>query len=174
VTVYTTLSDYRNKHNVNILWYKSSCNCLDQTVMRVDESWWKLPRSVAFDRQLSLILVHSRRLWTGSNFDESSCYARGNIQSTLVQLLFSFDRGMRVEKTLMQTLNSHQLSFSFELPHERLSLETSKFLNKSNEIYDNLRRFKTLWCNIQNTIRYMMIKYARGPNSRGESKSTSE
>ena len=32
-----------------------------------------------------------------------------NIQLTLMQLLFSFDRGMRVEKTLMQTLAS-QLS----------------------------------------------------------------
>ena len=42
----------------------------------------------------------------------------------------------------MQTLNSHQLSFSFELPHEGLSLETSKFLNKSNEIYDNLSDLK--------------------------------
>jgi hypothetical protein len=30
-----------------------------------------------------------------------------SISSTLMQLLFSFDRGMRVEKTLMQTLASH-------------------------------------------------------------------
>ena len=37
----------------------------------------------------------------------------GNIQSTFMQLLFSFDRGMRVEKTLMQTLAS-QLSFPFD------------------------------------------------------------
>ena len=34
----------------------------------------------------------------------------GNNQSTLMQLLFSFDRGMGVEKTLMQTLVSQQLS----------------------------------------------------------------
>ena len=31
-----------------------------------------------------------------------------------MQLLSSFDRGMRVEKTLTQTLVSHQLSSSFE------------------------------------------------------------
>ena len=29
------------------------------------------------------------------------------LSSTLMQLLFSFDRGMRVEKALMQTLTSH-------------------------------------------------------------------
>ena len=34
------------------------------------------------------------------------------LSSTLVQLLFSFDRDMRVEKTLMQTLAS-QLSSTF-------------------------------------------------------------
>jgi hypothetical protein len=37
----------------------------------------------------------------------------GNLQSTRMQLLFSFDRDMRVEKTLMQTLASH-LSFSID------------------------------------------------------------
>jgi hypothetical protein len=36
------------------------------------------------------------------------------LSSTLMQLLFSFDRGMTVEKTLMQTLAS-QLSLSFDL-----------------------------------------------------------
>ena len=42
------------------------------------------------------------------------------LSSTLVQLLFSFDRGMRVEKTLVQTLASQlsstlmQLLFSFD------------------------------------------------------------
>jgi hypothetical protein len=35
------------------------------------------------------------------------------LSSTLMQLLFSFDRGMRVEKTLVQTL-ACQLSFSFD------------------------------------------------------------
>ena len=35
------------------------------------------------------------------------------LSSTLMQLLFSFDRGMRVEETLMQTLAS-QLLFSFD------------------------------------------------------------
>jgi hypothetical protein len=34
--------------------------------------------------------------------DESFRCMRGNIQSTLMQLLFSFDRGMKVVKTLMQ------------------------------------------------------------------------
>jgi hypothetical protein len=33
---------------------------------------------------------------------------------TLMQLLFSLDCGMRVAKTLMQTLASHQLSSSFD------------------------------------------------------------
>ena len=52
--------------------------------------------------------------------DESFGHARGNIQSTLMQLLFSFDRGRRVEKILMQTLASQlsstlmQLLFSFD------------------------------------------------------------
>jgi hypothetical protein len=57
-------------------------------------------------------LVHSHQLWTGSNFNELMrvfAIARGNFQSTLMQLLFSFDRGFRVEKTLMHTLAS-QLS----------------------------------------------------------------
>jgi hypothetical protein len=36
-----------------------------------------------------------------------------NIQWILMQLLFLFDRGMIVEKTLMQTLAS-QLSFPFD------------------------------------------------------------
>ena len=35
------------------------------------------------------------------------------LSSTLMQLLFSFDQRTRVEKTLMQTLNSHQLSCNF-------------------------------------------------------------
>jgi hypothetical protein len=35
------------------------------------------------------------------------------LSSTLMQLLFSFDRGMRVEKTLMQTL-ACELSSSFD------------------------------------------------------------
>jgi hypothetical protein len=80
-----------------------------------DESWWELQLSLAF---------HSSTLINfelhGSNIDESFCYTRGNIQSTLTQLLFSFDQGMRVEKTLMQTLASQlsstliQLLFSFD------------------------------------------------------------
>ena len=36
------------------------------------------------------------------------------LSSTLMQPLFSFNRGMRVEKTLMQTLASQQLSFLFD------------------------------------------------------------
>jgi hypothetical protein len=136
-----------NKHSVNILWCKSSCKAsIKRELMRVDENCDARSHLTANSHWFSCTLVNF-----GPNFDESFRYARGNIQSTLMQLLFSFDRDTRVEKTLMQTLNSHQLSFSFELPHEGLSVETSKFLNKSNEIYDNLRRFKTLWCNIQNT-----------------------
>ena len=39
--------------------------------MKVDESWRELQLSPAFDRQLSCILINSRRLSTGSNSDES-------------------------------------------------------------------------------------------------------
>jgi hypothetical protein len=41
--------------------------------------------------------------------DESFRYARGNIQSTLMQLLFSFERDARVEKTLMGLTFASQL-----------------------------------------------------------------
>ena len=50
---------------------------------------------------LSSTLMNSLQFWTGSNFDECFRYACSNSRrSTLMQLLFSFDRGMRVEKTL--------------------------------------------------------------------------
>jgi hypothetical protein len=59
--------------------------------------------------------VKRGRLWAGSNFDESSwkfsltAIISSQLSSTLMQLLFSLDQGMRVEKTLIQTLAS-QLS----------------------------------------------------------------
>jgi hypothetical protein len=47
-------------------------------------------------------------------------YARGDMQSSLMQLLFPFDRSTRVDETLMQTLASQlsstlmQLLFPFD------------------------------------------------------------
>ena len=55
--------------------------------------WWERGRCTLINFELVQILISFR-------------YARGNIQSILMQLLFSFDRGMKVEKTLMQTLDS--------------------------------------------------------------------
>ena len=56
--------------------------------------------------------------------DECYRYARGNIKSTLVQLFFSFHRGMRVEKTPVQTLAS-QLSSTLTRLTRVLSSKTS-------------------------------------------------
>jgi hypothetical protein len=94
--------------------------------------FWNPGSIPAFDRQFSSTLIDFELVQILMRVDESFRYVRGNIQSTLMQLLFSFDRGMRVEKTLMQTscfsdstlmqtlasqiscklslLNSHQLS----------------------------------------------------------------
>jgi hypothetical protein len=47
--------------------------------------------------------LRAHQLWAASNFDEISWdfrHAHGNILSTLMQLLFSFNRGMRMRKTL--------------------------------------------------------------------------
>jgi hypothetical protein len=73
------------------------------------------------------------------------------LSSTLMQLLFSFDRGMRVEETLMQTLASQlsstlmQLLFSFDrgMRVEKTLMQTLAFqllstlqgLTKSNLTY---------------------------------------
>ena len=43
--------------------------------------------------------------------------------STLMQLLFSFDQGMRVQKTLIRTLPS-QLSSTFKSEHKNWFMET--------------------------------------------------
>jgi hypothetical protein len=66
--------------------------------MRVDEICYSI--SVAFDRQISSTLINFELVQILMRVDERFRYARGNIQSTLVQLSFSFDRGMRVEETL--------------------------------------------------------------------------
>ena len=60
-----------------------------------NESWWL--SSTLIDFELVQILLR---------LDQDFRYARGNIQSTLMQLLFSFDRSTRVEK-LSCKLNSH-------------------------------------------------------------------
>jgi hypothetical protein len=74
--------------------------------MRVDECLDRVLTLINFELVQMLLKVH-----------ESFRYARGNIRSTLMQLLFSFDRAIRVEKTLMQTptFYSHELSPSFHL-----------------------------------------------------------
>jgi hypothetical protein len=67
---------------------------------------------------LSSTLMNSVQFWTGSNFDECFRYAcSSSRQSTLMQLLFSFDRGMRVEKTLA-SLSSR--SYLVKLPRDSL------------------------------------------------------
>jgi hypothetical protein len=77
-----------------------------------DEIWWEF--------FLLSPLIDSRALSStlNSNFDESFhyMYVRDNIQSTLMQ---PFDRGMSVEKTLMQTLAS-QLSCNSRLAKQGL------------------------------------------------------
>ena len=74
-------------------------------------------RSLIDSHQFELVHILTRVYESGFG------YARGNIHSTLInsmQLLFSSDRGTRVEKTLMQTLTSQlsstlmQLLFSFD------------------------------------------------------------
>ena len=70
--------------------------------------------------KLSLLNSHATLVlvWPGheswENSHANSCF------STLMQLLFSFDQGMRVEKTLMQTLAS-QLSWTLILVWPRLN-----------------------------------------------------
>jgi plasmid replication initiation protein len=71
-----------------------------------------------FDRQLSCTLKHFDESWW--EFFETRAIISSQLSSTLMQLLFSFDRGTKVEKTLMQTLASQfsstlmQLLFSFD------------------------------------------------------------
>jgi hypothetical protein len=82
--------------------FQFSCN----TCSRHLTGAWEL-RKLSF--KLSLLNSHATLVlvWPGhENWENSHANSRF---STLMQLLFSFDRGMRIEKTLIQTLAS-QLS----------------------------------------------------------------
>jgi hypothetical protein len=81
------------------------------TTVKEDESWWELQLLLAFGppnlihpQQLSLTLSWSKPL---RGLMRVVWSVTGNIQSTLMQLLFLFDRGMRVEEILIQTLACH-------------------------------------------------------------------
>jgi hypothetical protein len=75
--------------------------------MKVDEMFCDMRAAISSQRSSTLVLV-----WSGHESWENARHANSRF-STLMQLLFSFDLGMRVEKTPMQTL-AYQLSSSFE------------------------------------------------------------
>jgi hypothetical protein len=120
----------------------------------------------------SRLTAKSHQLWTASNFDEFSLRVVISIQllSTLMQLLFSFDRGMRVEKTLMQTLNSHQLLLSFDQSLNSLHAdigvpkENLQCLVKSNWKHSSCVRIRLIW-NYPTTERTKALAYQRWNNT---------
>jgi hypothetical protein len=82
--------------------------------------------------KLSLLNSHATLVlvWPGHESWENS-HANSRF-STLMQLLFSFDRGMRVEKTLMQTLASQlscnscsRLTVAWEMRKQTLASQLS-------------------------------------------------
>jgi hypothetical protein len=93
-------------------WEKSHANSRFSTLMQLLFSFDRGPGARELRKlscKLSLLNSHATLVlvWPGHESWEKS-HANSRF-STLVQLLFSFDRGTRVEKTLMQTLAS-QLS----------------------------------------------------------------
>jgi thymidylate kinase len=82
--------------------------------MRIDDSW-----NSRWLSALSSILIDFEPIQILMSFLYRAVIS-SQLSSTLMQLLFSFDRGTRVEKTLMQTLASQlsstlmQLLFSFD------------------------------------------------------------
>jgi hypothetical protein len=107
-----------------------ACYCSDGSKLNLGQS---STRVATLARVGSPILIDSRALSSTlidfelvqilMRVDKSFCYravTSNQLSSTLMQLLFSFDQGMRVEKTLVQTLASQlsstlmQLLFSFD------------------------------------------------------------
>jgi hypothetical protein len=97
-------------------YHQLSCNsCSPLSLTRARENSHANSRfSTLINSHATLVLLC---LWPGQEKTLMQTLA-SQLSSTLMQLLFSFDRGMRVEKTLMQTLASQlstimQLLFSF-------------------------------------------------------------
>jgi hypothetical protein len=128
---------------------------------------WELQLSFVFDHKLLSTLINFELVQTLMRVDESLRYRAvisSQLSSTLMQLLFSFDRGMRAEKrqkTLVQNLAS-QLSSTFILIYNIQSTvinfhATLGLVWPGHESWENSRancRFSTLILvyNIQSTL----------------------
>ena len=94
------------------------CTLVDfefQILMRVDERF-RCARAL-ISSQLSSTLMQLLFSFDRSTRAEKTLIQTlvSQLSSTFIQLLFSFDRGMKVEKTLMETLASQSLSTLMQL-----------------------------------------------------------
>ena len=110
--------------------------CKDNTIIHYDMytyNFWQL--------KSRFTLINSQQLWAGSKFYGSFLYVCVNI----MQLLFSFDTGKGVEKTLMQTL-AYQLVFVWPVFKTKLDKNAISFTLYLLCWCNVLRWIRCLWC----------------------------